>query len=117
MANFYSTRTLAIIGVIVFVISTAALFWTLRSRAVAMGTGTHNLIIGFNAAPTMTSQSNCIVIGDNASDPKGSNELVIRFEDGTEFRAALPNGKHVDLRSAFGADQKPIPICWARPTE
>lgn len=49
-----------------------------------------------NTFPVVSVSSNSICIGRNAKTTN-SNELVVRFKDGTEFRIPLPEGKEVDI--------------------
>lgn len=56
----------------------------------------HCVAIGVDAMRN-TMFSNVVCIGDGAQATK-NNQLVLKFEDGTELRQDLPPGKVVDLR-------------------
>ena len=61
----------------------------------------NNLCIGAYAGSLLTTESHCILIGDNAqATPGKDSQIVVRFTDETEFRADLPAGKEIDLQSA-----------------
>lgn len=59
----------------------------------------HCIAVGINALSACTN-SYCIGLGRNA-EPTNDSEIVVRFTDGTEFRAQMPMHKIVDLVLPF----------------
>lgn len=62
--------------------------------------GKYNTVIGVKSANAVSIGDNCVLIGRdlNVSAPGKSNELAIRFSDGTVWRVEIPvpEGAHID---------------------